>query len=92
MEIIDPLFQMARQRRLEVARRQTRLFDLIAALQEEIHPSEDWIVTNIILHLFETGQVKFLQVNKTDALLFGWLSLSAQSKEKSRSNCKGDQS
>lgn len=82
MKIIDSLFQMAHQSRLEVEYRQTCLFDLIAALQEEVYPSEDWIVADIILHLFETGQIKFLPVNKSNVFQFGWLSAPAQSKEK----------
>jgi len=68
MDIMDPLFQMAHQRQLEGEYRQTSLLDLILALQEEVHPSEDWIVTDIILHMFEIGQVKFLQVNKGGVL------------------------
>ncbi len=66
--MMDPLFKMAHQSQLEGEYRQTSLLDLILALQEEVHPSEDWIVTDIILHMFEIGQVKFLQVNKGGVL------------------------
>lgn len=83
MKIIDSLFQMAHQSRLEVEYRQTCLFDLIAALQEEVYPSEDWIVADIILHLFETGQIKFLPVNKVMFFnLVGYRHLLNQKKKK----------
>jgi hypothetical protein len=68
MEIIDQLFQMGHQSQLEVEYRHTCLFDLIAALQEELYPSEDWIIADIMMHLFESGRIKFLSVNKSDAL------------------------
>jgi hypothetical protein len=41
----------------------TTLYELIAALNKEVHPEEDWIVTNAVLDLFETGRAKFLALN-----------------------------
>jgi hypothetical protein len=63
MEIKDQFFQMAYQNRLEVEPIQTSLFDLIIALQEEVYPFEDWIITEAVLELFETGQAKFVTEN-----------------------------
>ena len=60
MEIKDHFFQMAYQNRLEVEPIQTSLFDLIAALQDEVYPFEDWIILEAVRELFETGQAKFI--------------------------------
>jgi hypothetical protein len=38
----------------------TTLYELIAALNEDVLPDEDWVVTDAVLELFETGQAKFL--------------------------------
>lgn len=42
---------------------QTTLYDLIAAINEEIMPEEDWAVTDAVLELFETGRARFLSAN-----------------------------
>ncbi|MGW8303718.1 MAG: hypothetical protein ACWGNO_16690 [Desulfobacterales bacterium] len=39
---------------------QTTLYELIAAINEDILPEEDWVVTDAILELFESGRAKFL--------------------------------
>jgi len=36
------------------------LYELIAAINEDILPEEDWVVTDAILELFESGRAKFL--------------------------------
>ena len=60
MGINNHLFQMANQSRIEVGPIQTSLFDLIAALQDEVYPFEDWIILEAVRELFETGQAKFI--------------------------------
>jgi len=42
---------------------QTTLYELIAAINEDVSPHEDWIVTEAVLELFETDQAKFLAIN-----------------------------
>jgi len=37
----------------------TTLYELIEAVSEEVQPGEDRLVTETVLHLFDTGQVKF---------------------------------
>ncbi len=37
----------------------TSLYDLIAAIGEEVRPEEDWLVAETVLHLFDSGQAKF---------------------------------
>ena len=38
----------------------TSLYDLIEAISEELYPGEDKLVAEIVMHLFESGQVKFI--------------------------------
>ena len=64
MGIQNPLFQMANQNRLEVEPIQTSLFDLMAALQDEVYRFEEWIILEAVLDLFETGQAKFIETNQ----------------------------
>ena len=42
---------------------QTTLYELIAAINEDVSPDEDWIVTEAVLELLETGQTKFFAAN-----------------------------
>jgi hypothetical protein len=37
----------------------TTLYDLIAAISEEVAPGEDHLVTATVVHLMNSGQVKF---------------------------------
>jgi hypothetical protein len=60
MGIKNHLFQLDNQDRIEVGPIQTSLFDLIAALQDEVYPFEDWIILEAVRELFETGQAKFI--------------------------------
>lgn len=39
---------------------QTTLYELIAAMNEDVLPEEDWVVTDAVLELFESGRVRFL--------------------------------
>jgi hypothetical protein len=39
---------------------ETTLYELIAAINEDVLPEEDWVVTDAILELFESGRAKFL--------------------------------
>jgi hypothetical protein len=39
------------------------LYDLIAAINKDVLPEEDWVVTNAVVDLFKTGQAKFLGTN-----------------------------
>ena len=39
---------------------ETTLYELIAAINEDVLPVEDWVVTDAILELFESGRAKFL--------------------------------
>ena len=41
----------------------TTLYELIASINENVSPEEDWIVTEAVLELLETDQVKFFAVN-----------------------------
>ncbi len=38
---------------------QTTLYDLIMALQDEVSPDEDALVTAAVAHLMESGQLTF---------------------------------
>ena len=39
---------------------ETTLYELIAAINADVLPEEDWVVTDAILELFESGRAKFL--------------------------------
>jgi hypothetical protein len=39
---------------------QTTLYDLIAAINEDVLPEEDWIIPYAIFELFAAGQAKFI--------------------------------
>jgi hypothetical protein len=44
----------------ELATIKTTLGELIKAISEEVEPEEDHLVAEVILHLLETGRIKFL--------------------------------
>ena len=48
----------------------TTLYELIEAIGEEVRPGEDRLVTETVLHLFDTGQVKLSEkmFNRRDYL------------------------
>ena len=35
-------------------------YELIAAICDEVQPGEDWLVTETVRHLLDTGRVRFL--------------------------------
>jgi hypothetical protein len=39
---------------------QTTLYDLIAAMQATVEPSEDALVVDTVVHLLRTGRIRFL--------------------------------
>ena len=39
------------------------LYDLVEAVQDEVEPNEDRIVTEVVAHLLATGQVRFIRVS-----------------------------
>ena len=41
----------------------TTLYELVEAINEQVLPEEDWIVTNVVLELLETGRVDYLGTN-----------------------------
>ena len=43
----------------------TTLFDLIEAISEELYPGEDKRVAEIVMHLFDIGQIKFISNTDT---------------------------
>ena len=38
---------------------QTTFYELIAAINNEVEPEENWLVTEIVLDLIDTGKIKF---------------------------------
>jgi hypothetical protein len=50
----------------------TTLGSLIEAIEEELEPQEDHLATEVVLHLLETGRIRFL--NATGELELLWLS------------------
>lgn len=38
----------------------TTLGELIEAIEEEVEPEEDHLVAEVVLHLLETGRIRFL--------------------------------
>ena len=68
MEILSQTFNSGRQGSKQLNIVHTTLYDLIAAINEDVLPKEDWVVTNAVLDLFKTGQAKFLAANYKNAL------------------------
>jgi hypothetical protein len=46
----------------------TTLYELIGAINEEIPPEDDWLVTDVVLHLLNNPSVKLLKRPNGDAL------------------------
>jgi hypothetical protein len=63
MKMMDQTFNAGMQVGGELNSVQTTLYELVAAINEDVLPEEDWIVTDAVLDLFETGQAKFLSAN-----------------------------
>lgn len=56
----------------ELATITTTLVQLIEAINEEVEPEEDHLVAEVMLHLLESGRIRFL--NPTGELELLWLS------------------
>lgn len=56
----------------ELATITTTLGELIGAINEELEPEEDHLVAKVVLHLLETGRIKFM--NPMGELELLWLS------------------
>jgi hypothetical protein len=41
----------------------TTLYELVAAINEQVLPEEDWIVTDVVFELLDTGRVEFIGTN-----------------------------
>ena len=54
----------------ELATIKTTLGELIGAINEEVEPEEDHLVAEAVLHMLETGRIKFL--NPTGELSLVW--------------------
>jgi predicted DNA-binding protein len=39
----------------------TTLYELLEAIEEEIKPDEDWMVSEIVLNLFNSGKIRFTE-------------------------------
>ena len=39
----------------------TTLYDLSETICEEVPPEEDWVVSQVVLHLLKIGQIKFFE-------------------------------
>ena len=61
--MMDQTFNAGMQAGAELNSVQTTLYELIAAINADVLPEEDWIVTDAVLELFETGQAKFISAN-----------------------------
>jgi hypothetical protein len=60
MEILSQTANSGRQGSKELSIVQTTLYDLIAAINEDVLPEEDWIIPHAVFELFATGQAKFI--------------------------------
>ena len=56
----------------ELATVTTTLGELISTINEEVEPEEDRLVAEVVLHLLETGRIRFL--NSRGDLELLWLS------------------
>ena len=63
MELMNQMVSANKPDQKELPIVQTTLYELIGALNQEVQPEEDWIVTDVVLDLFESGQAKFLSLN-----------------------------
>ena len=54
----------------ELATIPTTLGELIEAIEEEVEPEEDRLVAGVVLHLLETGRIRFLNPKGKLALLW----------------------
>jgi len=57
---MDQASTAADQEYLELGTTNTTLYELIDAISEQVQPGEDGLVAEVVLHLLETGRIKFL--------------------------------
>ena len=60
MRPMDQAALTAEQPHPELSTTNTTLYELIDAISEEVQAGEDGLVAEVVLHLLETGQIKFL--------------------------------
>jgi hypothetical protein len=63
---MDKIFSARKKAGTEFNTLQSTLFDLIAAINEDVLPGEDWLVTEAVIELFETGRVQFVPAVDTN--------------------------
>ena len=63
MEIMDQMVSASQSDQTGRGMVQTTLYELIEALNQEVHPEEDWIVADAVMDLFRSGRARFLSLN-----------------------------
>ena len=63
METLDQMVRTSKPDQTERGMVQTTLYELIEALNQEVHPEEDWIVADAVMDLFKSGRARFLSLN-----------------------------
>ena len=60
MEAIPQIFHTQEPAHPGLNSVKTTLYELIEAIGQEVKPGEDELVEETVMHLFDTGQVRFL--------------------------------
>jgi len=60
MQVMIRSFPKEEPARPKLTNTKTTLYELIAAISEEVQPGEDQLVVETVLDLLNTGQVKYL--------------------------------
>lgn len=58
MQASHKVFKMMKSKNSSFISHRTTLYDVIMAINEEVPPEEDALVTETVLHLINTGQIK----------------------------------
>lgn len=58
--MIQSIFKSEHQN-LEQRSSMTTLYELLEVIEEEIKPDEDWMVSEIVLNLFNSGKIRFTE-------------------------------
>jgi hypothetical protein len=61
METMDQMVGASKPDQTEGGMVLTTLYELIEVLNQEVHPEEDWIVTDAVMDLFKSGRARFLK-------------------------------
>ena len=72
MQLIPHAYSRPEPAQPELATIPTTLGELIEAIEEEVEPEEEDLLAEIVLHLLETGRIRFL--NSRGDLELLWLS------------------